>query len=292
MQHDVIIVGGSYAGISAALQLARARRRVLVIDAGVRRNRNAAHSHGFLGHDGMAPGEIANRAREQLLAYPTVTWRTASASSARATADGFEVVAGEVHAARRLVLALGVVDELPDIPGVAERWGRHIFHCPYCHGYELDRGDVGVIATSPASVHQAQLLTEWGTTTYFTRGMFEPDADTLADLTRRGLTIVRERVAEVIGDADVRLADGRVLSFAGLFVASRTRPATALATELGCELEESPIGWFIKTDAMKATSVPGIFACGDAALAMGSVAFAVGDGARAGMSAHRSLVFP
>src|SRR5215212_7100600 len=143
--HDAIVVGGSYAGIAAALQLVRARRKVLVIDGGARRNRFASSSHGFLGQDGRDPGEIAATAREQLLAYPTVTWIEGAATRAHAAGTAFAVTLGDgaTHEARRLILASGVTDELPDIPGVAERWGRSIFHCPYCHGYELGGGRIG-----------------------------------------------------------------------------------------------------------------------------------------------------
>ena len=290
--HDVIVVGGSYAGLAAALQLVRARRRVLVIDAGVRRNRNAAHSHGFLGQDGRDPAEIAANARAEVLAYPTASLLETRAESAARTDDGFVITAtsGERHEAKRLILALGVVDELPDLPGVAERWGRSIFHCPYCHGYELGGGRIGVLATSPLSIHQAMMLPDWGEVTYFTRG-FAPTAEERAALDRRKVTVEPAAVTRIEDQATVRLADDRTLSFAGLFLASRTRVAGRIAEDLGLAFEESPIGTFIRTDDTKETSVRDVFACGDAALAAGSVSFAVGDGARAGIGAHRSLIF-
>jgi thioredoxin reductase len=290
--HDVIVVGGSYAGLAAALQLGRARRRVLVIDAGVRRNRNAAHSHGFLGQDGRDPAEIAAQGRAEVLAYPTVRWVESSAESVARDGDTFAVTVagGERFLAERLILALGVIDELPDLPGVAERWGRSIFHCPYCHGYELGGGEIGVLATAPISVHQAMMLPDWGKTTYFTRG-FEPTPEERAALARRGVTIEPAPVARIEGRATVRLADDRALSFAGLFLAPQNRIAGRIAGDLGLEMEEGPVGSIIKTDMMKATSVPGVFACGDAALLAGSVSFAVADGARAGFGAHRSLIF-
>jgi thioredoxin reductase len=295
--HDVIVVGGSYAGISAALQLGRARRRVLVIDAGQRRNRFAAHSHGFLGQDGRDPAVIAATARAELLAYRTVTWLESAATDARVIDGGsfsVTVASGACHEAKRLVLAGGVVDELPDIPGVADRWGRTVFHCPYCHGYELENGRIGVIATSPLSAHVAQMLPDWGTTTYFTRGLFEPTEEEQAAFVRRGVAIDRARVLTVTGgahDVTVQLADGRSESFAGLFVMPKTRVAGPLAAQLGCALENGPTGQFVQTDLMRETSVRGVFACGDAAMAAGSVALAVGDGVRAGVSAHQSLVF-
>jgi thioredoxin reductase len=199
---DVLVFGGSYAGISAALQLARARRRVLVIDAGMRRNRVATHAHGFLGQDGRDPAEIAATARAELLAYPTVTWIDGTATEVQQTEDGFVVglASGQHHTAKRLILAAGVVDHLPEIPGVAERWGRSIFHCPYCHGYELGGGRVGVLATSAISVHQALMLPDWGETTYFTRGLFEPSAEQRAALQQRGVTVEHAPVVAAEGE--------------------------------------------------------------------------------------------
>ena len=290
MQYDVIIIGGSYAGLSAAMQLGRARRSVLVLDAGERRNRFAQHSHGFLTRDGTDAAEIAAIGRAQVMRYPTVTFRDAQVTAAHVGPPiTVTLASGETLATARLILATGVRDELPDIEGLAERWGKHVFHCPYCHGYELDQGPIGVLATSPMSSHHGLMLPDWGPTTYFTRGLFEPDADTLASFARRGTAIDRTPVTRISGAADVELADGRTLSFAGLFVASMLRQGP-LTAQLGLAVEELPFGALIKTDAMKATSVPGIFAAGDNA-AMGNVAFAVADGARAAVSAHASLIF-
>lgn len=292
--YDVIIVGGSYAGISAGLQLARARRQVLVIDAGLRRNRFAAHSHGFLGQDGRHPGAIADEARAQLLAYPTVEWRAQSAVSATQNGETFTVTTadGEQVEGKRLILASGVVDELPEIPGLAQRWGQRVFHCPYCHGYELDSGPIGVLAASPMAIHHALMLPDWGPTTFLLNGVFEPDAEQLAQLRKRGVQVEREPVVSIDGDqADVTLADGRVITLAGLFTQPRTRMASPLPALFGCEFEDGPMGPFIKVDAMRETSVRGVFACGDAAVAAGNVAIAVGDGARTGGAAHYSLMF-
>lgn len=293
---DVIIIGGSYAGLAAALQLARARKTIAIVDGGARRNRFAAHSHGFLGQDGVDPSAIAAKARDQVLAYPTVTWIDGRVTAARGAIDDFAVrlERGEEHRARRLILAYGVVDELPDVPGLAERWGKSAFHCPYCHGYELGQGAIAVLASSPMSVHQASMLPDWGTVTYFTRGVFDPTPDERSALERRGVRVVSAPVVAIGGNAphvEVQLETGRSESFAGLFVASRTHPSSDLAEQLGCAIEQGPVGPFIQTDAMKATTVPGVLAAGDAALASGSVSFAVGDGARAGFNAHRTLIF-
>ncbi|GLK74080.1 NAD(P)/FAD-dependent oxidoreductase [Ancylobacter dichloromethanicus] len=290
--HDVIVVGGSYAGMAAALQLLRARRRVLVIDAGQRRNRFSHAAHGFLGQDGVDPGEIARTARRQLEAYPTLQWVEGTAQGAAGAKDAFSVAtASGVHHGRRLLFALGVSDELPAIAGLAERWGRSVFHCPYCDGYELERGRIGVLATGPMSVHQARMAHEWGAVTLFANGAFVPDGATRAELAAHAIALEETPVARLEGRARVVLADGRRLDFAGLFTAPRNRPASPVAQDLGCALAESPFGTQVHTDEMKETSVPGAYACGDAARAPHSVTLAVADGAWAGMQLHRSLVF-
>jgi thioredoxin reductase len=292
MNFDAAVVGGSFAGMSAALQLARARRRVAVFDSGLRRNRFAATSHGFLGQDGRAPEAIVADARAQLEAYPTVRWFDGAVTAVSGSSDAFELQAGTTaYQARRIVLATGVADALPDIPGLVERWGRSVFHCPYCHGYELQQGGIAVIATSPVSLHQAQLLPEWGSVTFFLQGALSLGDDEARMLAARGVKVETTPVVGIVDHARIVLADGRSESFDGVFTASRTAPASPLATQLGCEHEEGLLGPFVKTDAMKATTVPGVFACGDLARPAANVALAVGDGALAGTAAHASLVF-
>lgn len=291
---EVIVVGGSYAGLSAALPLARARRRLLVVDAGRRRNERATHSYGLLAQDGASPAAIAEQGRAQLLAYPSVQWRSAEVVSAVSDGgEGFELrcADGQRLHARRLVLALGVVDELPEIPGLPERFGRSVFHCPYCHGYELNQGEIGVLGAGAASLHQALMLPDWGPTTYYLNGAPEPDAEQRAQLARRGTRLERVPVAGLEDLATVHLQDGRRIAHAGLFVATRPRPAGSLAEQLGCEIEEGPFSRCIRTHASKETTVPGVFACGDAARLAGNVPLAIGDGAMAGAGAHQSLMF-
>lgn len=292
MTYDVISVGGSYAGMAAVLQLLRARRTVLVIDAGRRRNRMAAHSYGFLGQDGVDPAELAHRARIQLLAYPTLTWVDGEATSVTGTKDAFEVQCGEqTYSGRRVLFATGVHDDLPDIPGLKERWGRSVHHCPYCHGYELDMGAIGVIATGPMSVHQAEIVAEWGQVTFFPNESFELDAESANTLARRGVRVEPAAVRSIEANADVVMADGRRLQFAGLFTAPRNTPSTPIAAELGCDMAETPFGSQIWTSDTKETSVGGAFACGDAARVPHTLSLAVADGAWAGAQLHRSLVW-
>jgi thioredoxin reductase len=294
MHYDVIAIGGSYAGMAAALQLVRAHRSVLVIDAGERRNRFASHSHGFLGQDGVDPGEIAANARRQLESYPTLSWLKGRAEDVSGQVDDFTVTTanGESHRGRRILLALGVTDQLPPIAGLAERWGKAVFHCPYCHGYELDKGRIGVIATGPMSIHQAQLLTEWGDVTLLVNHAVSLDVGARSDLDSRGVAIEDVPINKIEGDADVRLSNGRLLPFAGLFTATRCIPSDSVAEATGCALEQTPMGLQVQIDAENKTSVPGIFACGDVARAPHSVSLAVGNGAWAGIQIHRSLVWP
>jgi thioredoxin reductase len=290
---DAVVVGGSYAGQSAALQLARARRRVLVIDAGMRRNRFARHSHGFLGRDGTEAARIAAEGRAQLLAYPNVQWLDGTVTHARKDEAGFAIEADSGHSfrARRVVLATGVRDELPNIDGLAERWGSSVFHCPYCHGYELDNGRIGVLATGPNSIHQAMMLPEWGQVIFLTNNAIALEDAQYTELARRGVTIEARAVRRIVEHATVELQDGKALTFAGLFAVPKTHMASPLAEQLGCAFDEGPFGSVIRIEGVQSTTVPGVFACGDAARMAGNVAISVADGALAGVSAHRSLIF-
>ncbi|RAS34453.1 NAD(P)/FAD-dependent oxidoreductase [Paraburkholderia bryophila] len=296
--HDVIVVGGSFAGLWAAMQLARARRRVLVMDAGLPRNRFAALAHGFFGQDGKPPAEIIREAAAQLALYPTVQMVEGEAVAAERVADGFEVTlaGGRVESASRLVLATGVRDELPAIPGLQARWGKTVVHCPYCHGYEVRDRRLGVLASHALSIHQALLVPEWGPTTYFTQGHFEPDAEQIAHLAAREVRIERSPVVELLGEAPhldaLRLADGRVISIDTLFVAPKTHMTSPLAEQLGCAFDDAPLGRIVRVDGFKRTTIDGVYAAGDATNAMTNATFASAAGAMAAVSVHQSLAMP
>lgn len=298
MHYDVIIIGGSFAGLSAAMQLARARRQVLLVDAARPRNRYAAHAHGFLGQDGVPPQEIVANARAQLARYPTVSFLDGEAIQALAQDGGFAVVmaGGEQVRGARLILATGMRDELPPLPGLQARWGQTVLHCPYCHGFEVAGEALGVLAAHPMSVHQAMLLPDWGPTTYFTQGQFEPSPEDARHLAARGVHVERTPVVALLGDAPaltgVVLADGREVPVRALFVASRVHMASPLAAQLGCEFDEGPLGPVIRVDDMKQTTVPGVFAAGDASTPMSNATLASASGVMAGVCAHRSLVMP
>ena len=293
MEHEVIVIGGSYAGMSAALQLVRARRRVLVVDAGQRRNRVAAASHGLLTHDGTPPEEIAARGRADLQRYPSLAWLDGSVVAAVGQAGQFEVTLadGAQHRARRLVLACGVRDRLPGLPGLEALWGRRVFGCPYCHAHELPEGLIGVLGTSPSAIQQAALLPDWGPTALFLAEGFEPEARQLQLLAARRVAVVRAPLDRLEAEPlHLVLRDGRRQPLAGLFVTPATSPSP-LAVQLGCALASGPAGEVVRTDDEKMTSVRGVHACGDLARASASVVAALADGAVAGMAVHRSLMF-
>ena len=301
--YDVVVVGGSWAGLSAAMQLGRARRRVLVVDAGLPRNRFARTSHGFLGQDGRTPAAILETARDQVLAYPTVRIIhdevTGVTPPAQAPNGELEVTlaSGPIARARRLVLATGVVDELPDIPGLGERWGKTVLHCPYCHGYEVAGGRLGVLAVGESSIHQALLLPDWSDdVTLFTNGSLELTADHRDALAARRVRIDERSIVGIVGAGPaldgVRLRGpdgGGLVGLDALFTASRTRMASPIAEQIGCAFDDGPFGPVIRTDARKETTVPRVYAAGDAARERHTATWASADGVTAGISAHQSL---
>ena len=294
-QYDAIVVGGSFAGLSAAMQLARARRKLLLIDAGRPRNRFAAAAHGFLGQDGVAPSEIMREGLTQLACYPNVDFVNAQALVARKDDAGLALTLsdGSQVRARKLVLASGVADELP-LDSMVPRWGVSVLHCPYCHGYEVRDRRMAVIANAPGSAHQAVILPDWGPTTFYTQGVFEPSEEEQALLAARGVGIERTPVVELLGEgADIyalRLADGREVEAEVVFTAPRTRMASPLPEQLGCVFAEGITGPYIQVDPMQQTSVPGVFAAGDAATQMYNATLASAAGVMAGVAAHRALV--
>lgn len=298
MDHDVIIIGGSFAGISAATYVARARRSVCVIDAGAPRNRFADHSHGLFGHDGMKPADMLANARTQLSAYREVKFIEGSAVDARTQGDGFAVTlaTGETLTARRLVLAYGMHDELPDIPGVAERWGKSVAQCPYCHGYEFGGRRLGVLYHSPLSMHHVQIVSEWGPTVYYLNGAPMPEGKELAALAAHGIEIEPTRVTAFHGEGEglesVELEGGKSRPIDALFLGTRPHFNSDIAGQLGCEIDDGIAGSIIRTDMTKMTTVPGVFAAGDITRLAYNVTWACSDGVMAGSAAHRSLVFP
>ncbi|ULR42561.1 NAD(P)/FAD-dependent oxidoreductase [Rhizobium sp. K102] len=296
MSYEVIVIGGNFAGLSAAMQLARARRRVLLIDAGMPRNRFSQAAHGFLGQDGRAPAAIMEEGKRQLSLYPNITLRDGKVVHAQKQDDQFIVgiEGGGEERARRLILATGVSDTLPEIAGLGDRWGRSVLHCPYCHGYEVSGGELGVLANHQHSAHSAMMIPDWGATTFFTQAQFEPDEEQLARLTARGVRIEHSPVVELLGDSPkleaVRLADGRIAPLDAIFVAPKTAMASPIAEQLGCAFDDGMFGPVIRIGENKETSITGVFAAGDAASSMHSGTLASASGVLAGVHCHQSLV--
>ncbi|MEM9707348.1 MAG: NAD(P)/FAD-dependent oxidoreductase [Pseudomonadota bacterium] len=201
----------------------------------------------------------------------------------------------EVVSGRRIILAGGVRDHLPDIPGLAERWGVSVLHCPYCHGYELDEAPAGVLGASSLAFHQAMLVRDWGPVTLFDQGSLELTAEERDALRSRGVTLVESPIVELVGRDKaleaVTVEDGRRIEISGLYVAPRTEIVGSIANELGCDFEDGPTGRFIATDPQQATTIPGVFAAGDAAAAMSNATLSAAAGVRAGSAAHASLIF-
>ena len=274
-QYDVVVVGGGPAGLSGALALARSRRSVLVIDAGEPRNAPAAHAHNYLSRDGVPPLELLAAGRAEVASYGGEL-RDGRAVAAERTDDGFGVTLadGDRVRARRLLVTTGLVDELPDVPGLRERWGRDVLHCPYCHGWEVRDQAVGVLATGPMAAHQAQLfrqLTADVTVLAHTGPGFSPEQ--AEELAARGIGVVDGEVTglEVDGDAltGVRLASGRVVPLQALVVAPRFTARSSLLESLGLTAEPVEMGGAVIGSAVPgaersgATAVPGVFVAGN-----------------------------
>ncbi|TVZ80740.1 NAD(P)/FAD-dependent oxidoreductase [Streptomyces sp. BK340] len=296
--YEVVVVGGGPAGLSAALVLGRARRRTLVVDAGEPRNEPSAHLQGYLSRDGMPPAEFLAVGREEIARYGVELVRDRAVDATRAEDFTVVLASGRTVRARQLVVATGLKDELPPVPGLAERFGRDVIHCPYCHGWEARDRATGVLASSPTSVHQALMVTQWSKDVRFF--LHEVRETELADEDRRrlaaaGVTVVPGPVAEVLAEEDrltgVRLADGMVHDREVLYVAPRAVPQNALLVRLGAELRETPFGSFPVLDERGLTTVPGLWAAGNAGGFAEQVVNAASRGYRAGAAINGELLF-
>jgi thioredoxin reductase len=285
---EVVVIGGGAGGLNAALVLARARRRVMVIDSGAPRNAPAQGVHGFISRDGVAPEELVAAGRAEVERYGG---RVVSGQvrALRVAGDGFEVDLAEwTVRARRVIVATGLRDELPDLPGVWERWGKDVLHCPYCHGWEVRGEPVGVLGTRPESVHQALLVRQWSDDVVFFAEALD-DADR-AKLAARGLRIVNGRVDALVVEDDrlrgVRLTDGSVVDRTALFVAPAFVPNDALLTGLGCARVD---GW-VSVDPSGRTSVAGVWAVGNVVDPKAQVVTAAAAGAQAAIAVNMDLI--
>ncbi|MEU6551704.1 NAD(P)/FAD-dependent oxidoreductase [Streptomyces sp. NPDC046915] len=296
--YEVVVVGGGAAGLSAALVLGRARRRTLVVDAGEPRNAPAAHMHGYLSRDGMPPAEFLAVGREETARYGVELVRDRAVEATRGTGFTVRLESGRTVHARQLVVATGLKDELPPVAGLAERFGRDVLHCPYCHGWEVRDRAFGVLAGTPMSVHQALMVSQWSKdVTLFLHEVAEEllTDDDLRRLAAAGVRTVRGEVTEVLTDDDrltgVRLADGSVHDREVLFVAPRAVPQTGLLAALGAELTETPFGSYPVIDERGLTTVPGLWAAGNASGFAEQVINAAGRGYRAGAAINGELLF-
>jgi thioredoxin reductase len=267
--YDVLIIGGGAAGLNAAIMLGRSRRSVLIIDSGEPRNAPAQGVHGFLSRDSINPAELLAIGRDEARSYGTeiVSGRV---TGARRDGDAFEVTLsnGDMAHGRRLLVTTGLVDELPDIPGVRERWGHDVIHCPFCHGWEVRDQAIGILATGPAAVHQALLFRQWSANiTLFLNGMPEPSDAERRQLAARGVTVVDGLVESLKIDGDalagVRLAGGEVVPVQAVVVAPKFVARAGFLAELGLAVSDSPMGAHVPSDANGLTSVPGVWVAGN-----------------------------
>ncbi|MCW4384205.1 NAD(P)/FAD-dependent oxidoreductase [Salinibacterium sp. SYSU T00001] len=293
---DAVIIGGGPAGLSAALMLGRARRRVLVVDAGEPRNRFTSHVHGVLGSEGTPPIEFLARGREEVRSYGVEIRR----GQVTAVTEGSErmlvaTASGESFAARRVIATSGSRDGLPDIPGAGDRWGKDVLHCPYCHGWEVRGGRLGVLATSSASIHQAHLVRQWSEhVTFFSAEAGEVPEDVAARLGARGVVIDPRPVTRLATDAEglsgAEVEGGDVVPLDALFVTPILKSNEEFLEPLELEREGSVGGDFVRVDKTGRTSNPRVWAVGNVARPIETVPMVVAAGASAGAAVNQDLI--
>jgi thioredoxin reductase len=292
--YDVIIIGGSYSGLAAAMTLGRALRKVLVIDSGKPCNRQTPHSHNFLTQDGKTPKEIATLARQEVEKYETITFLNALATSGAKIENGFSIStdSGNSFTAAKLIFATGVRDIMPDIKGIAECWGISVIHCPYCHGYEVRHERTGILGNGEYGFEFSQLISNWtNDLTLFTNGKSTLTDEQTAKIKKHNISIVEKEVSHLEHDngelRQIVFKDGSVTALKALYTRPPFEQHCSIPQSLGCELTEDG---YIKIDAMQKTTVNGVFACGDNVIRMRTVANAVAMGTTAGAMLNRELV--
>lgn len=294
MNFDVIIIGGSYAGLSAAMSLGRALRNVLIIDSGNPCNRQTPHSHNFLTRDGETPAQISALGKEQVAEYKTLTFHEGLALSGAKTDDGFEIhtQAGNQFTAKKLVFASGIRDIMPDIKGFAECWGITAIHCPYCHGYEVKHERTGILANGDGAFEYAKLISNWTKDlTVFTNGPSTITEEQLAKIRSHQINIVETEIGSFEHDKGylqrIIFKDGSDFPLKAVYSRPQFEQHSDIPAALGCELTEQGL---LKVDNMQRTTVPGVYACGDNASGMRSVANAVATGSFSGAALNREMI--
>lgn len=292
-EFDVIIIGGSYAGLSAAMALGRSMRNVLIIDSGKPCNRYTPHSHNFITHDGSVPGEIVAKAKEQVLKYDTVKFYQGMAVSGKKTENGFEIAidSGEKFSSKKLVFATGVKDIFPDIKGFQDCWGKTVIHCPYCHGYEFKGAKTAIIANGERAFHMATLINNLtNKLTIITQGKPDFKEEQLIKLQKNKIQIIEKEVAEIQHQngeiKNLIFKDGTKEDFDAAYAAIPFEQHSDIPKSLGCEITEMG---HIKVDLFQKTTIPGIYACGDNSSPMRSVANAVATGNLTGAMVNNEI---
>lgn len=293
MKYEVIIIGGSYSGLSAGMSLGRASRNVLIIDAGEPCNRQTPHSHNFITHDGDTPAEISAKAKEQVLLYPTISFVNDKAIKAIKMADGFEISteSGKSYSAKKLLLATGVKDIMPNIEGFAQCWGISIIHCPYCHGYEVKNQKTALMANSDIAIHMVPMLLQWTKDlVVFTNGMGSFTDEQLGKFKQHNVSVIEtemDRVIQTNGKLEkIILKDGKQLDFSVMYAKIPAVQHTFIPEDLGCKINEMGL---IEVDEFKKTNIDGVYASGDCTTPARALAMAIEAGVRAAITINNDL---
>jgi thioredoxin reductase len=294
-EFDVIVIGGSYSGLAAAMALGRALKKVLIIDSGKPCNRQTPHSHNFITQDGKTPGEISKLAKHQVLQYHTVSFLNGLVTNGSKIEKGFEVQveSAEAFKAKKLIFATGIQDIMPNIAGFAECWGISVIHCPYCHGYEVRNEKTGILGNGEYAVEFSTLISNWTKDlTVFTNGPSTLTPEQSEKIKSHDIRIVETEIVKLEHNngqlQKIIFKDGTTSSVKALYARSSFVQHCSIPEQLGCELTEDG---YIKVDPMQKTNIPGIFACGDNTTRMRTVANAVAMGTSAGIVANKEIVF-
>lgn len=292
-QYDVVIIGGSYAGLSAAMTLGRALRNVLVIDSGKPCNAPTPHSHNFLTQDGNTPSEIAAIARKQVEQYDTIQFLDGIAKTATKEENSFSVTtaAGESFSSKKLVIATGLKDIMPPIEGFEDCWGKSVLHCPYCHGYEVRHQKTGVMANGEMGHFFAKLISNWtDELTLFTNGKSTLTAEQTQQLEKHNIQVNENEITKINHDkgyiSSIELETKEVVNLDAMYCKIKVELQGDFIQTLGCKLDEQGL---IETDPFQQTTVEGVYACGDNS-AMRSLPNAVSTGATVGAAINVALV--